>query len=63
MSRPLGRPPDPPPRPRAVHPRLHVEALEDRRLLALYTVTTELDVVDENDGVLSLREAIAQANT
>ncbi len=30
--------------------------------MAIFTVTTAADVVDANDGVLSLREAIAQAN-
>ncbi len=43
--------------------RLRCEQLEDRRLLALLTVTTDQDVVDFNDGVLSLREAIFAANT
>ncbi len=38
------------------------EALEDRRLLANYNVTTTADVVDPNDGKLSLREAIDLAN-
>ena len=30
--------------------------------MAIYTVTTSDDVVDGNDGVLSLREALSQAN-
>ncbi|MGI9455440.1 MAG: right-handed parallel beta-helix repeat-containing protein, partial [Aeoliella sp.] len=42
--------------------RLHIEPLEDRRLLAMFTVDTNLDTVDENDGLLSLREAVAAAN-
>jgi hypothetical protein len=41
--------------------RLLVEQLEGRTVPS--TVTTPLDVVDPNDGVLSLREAIQDANT
>ncbi len=43
--------------------RLIVEALEDRRLLAVFEVTTVDDIVDATDGVVSLREAIESANT
>ena len=39
-----------------------LELLEDRRLLAVFTVTTKLDVVDGNDGVFSLRESVLSAN-
>lgn len=42
---------------------LHMEYLEDRQLLSVNpVVTTALDVVDWNDGVCSLREAIQLAN-
>jgi CSLREA domain-containing protein len=41
---------------------LRVELLEDRSTPAVFTVTTAADVVDPNDGVLSLREAITAAN-
>jgi CSLREA domain-containing protein len=43
--------------------RLRWERLEDRRLLAVATVTTLADTVDFNDGVTSLREAIFATNT
>jgi len=40
-----------------------LEPLEERRMLAVLTVTTNQDVVDFADGQLSLREAIFVANT
>ena len=43
--------------------RLRLEPLEDRRLLALVTVTTVDDTIDFTDGVTSLREAIFATNT
>jgi hypothetical protein len=46
--------------------RLHVEALEERRMLAVLTVQNDLDDTLANlagDGQLSLREAIEIANT
>ena len=47
----------------ATHRRLRHEPLEDRRLLAVVTVTTLADSVDLADGKLSLREAIFATNT
>jgi predicted outer membrane repeat protein len=46
----------PPPRQRL---RPQVEALEGRSLLATLTVTTSADETDPDDGVVSIREAIA----
>jgi CSLREA domain-containing protein len=46
---------------RSFLPRL--EALESRWLPSTLTVTTSADVTDPNDGVLSLREAIAAAQS
>jgi hypothetical protein len=43
--------------------RLLFEPLEDRRLLATLTVNSLLDVVDANDGLVTLREAVTAANT
>ena len=42
--------------------RLRLEPLECRSLLAQLAVTTPLDVVDADDGLLSLREAVIEAN-
>ncbi|MGB7325692.1 MAG: right-handed parallel beta-helix repeat-containing protein [Rubripirellula sp.] len=45
------------------HPRrLRLESLERRRVLASFAVTTPLDVVDTDDSLISLREAITMAN-
>ena len=47
---------------RSLHPirqpgRLWLEELEDRSVPTVYNVTTTADVVDPNDGLLSLRES------
>src|SRR5262249_29855489 len=55
-------------RPRARHPshrsrsHLVLGVLEDRTVPATFTVDSPLDVVDPNDGVLTLREAMTAAN-
>src|SRR5262245_35074071 len=42
--------------------QLRLEVLEDRAVPAILNVTTTLDVIDAHDGLLSLREAVIQAN-
>ncbi len=42
--------------------RLRHESLDDRRMLAVIMVSTLEDTVDPSDGVVSLREAVAEAN-
>jgi hypothetical protein len=51
-------------RPIASRKRLvaRLDILEDRTVLSTLLVTTTVDEVNANDGLLSLREAIAQAN-
>jgi Ca2+-binding RTX toxin-like protein len=49
-------------RPRKAWPGLRLELLEDRMAPAVFNVTTPADVVNANDGLLSLREAILAAN-
>src|SRR5262245_27270912 len=51
------------PRPAAPRFRPTLDALEDRWLPSTLSVTTALDVVDPNDGVVSLREAISDAQS
>lgn len=43
--------------------QLRLEALENRHLLATFTVDYPLDVMDPGDGLLTLREAVQAANT
>src|SRR5262245_25472102 len=43
--------------------RWRVDALETRLAPAVYDVTTVADVINPNDGMLSLREAVLAANT
>src|SRR5215510_2100148 len=50
------------PRPKQARFRPLLEALEDRAVPAVLNVTTALDVVHPSDGLLSLREAVLQAN-
>ncbi len=47
---------------RRIYRRPRIEQLGPRIVFAVYVVTTTGDVVDESDGVVSLREAITQAN-
>lgn len=42
--------------------KLRVETLEDRRMMAVVTVDTELDIVDASDERTSLREAVIATN-
>ena len=44
-------------------PLLHCEPLEERRLLAVLTVNSELDNLIPDDGLVTLREAIIAANS
>jgi hypothetical protein len=41
---------------------LTLESLEDRQVPTVFTVTSVADVVNSSDGVVSLREAILDAN-
>ena len=49
-------------RPFSSRRRLSVEALEQRNLLAVFTVTSDADTVDADKVDLTLREAILEAN-
>ena len=42
--------------------KLRFEQCEDRRMLAAITVDSPFDVIDANDNVTTLREAIIEAN-
>jgi CSLREA domain-containing protein len=50
-------------RPNPARRKLRGEALEDRTVLSTFVVTSTADMVDANDGVMTLREAIAAANS
>ena len=50
-------------RQRSTHNFGDYQSLEPRNLLATFTVNTTSDVVDLNDGLVSLREAVTAANT
>ncbi len=50
-------------RQRGTHSIGDYQSLEPRNLLAAFTVNTTSDVVDLNDGLVSLREAVTAANT
>src|SRR5262245_4254743 len=47
---------------RSLNARPTLEILEDRLAPAIFKVTTTADILDANDGKLSLREAITLAN-
>src|SRR5262245_56486754 len=49
-------------RPTALY-RPRLEVLEDRSVPATFTVTTPFDAVDGGDDLLSLREAVLEANS
>lgn len=42
--------------------RPQLEVLEDRTVPTVFNVTTPLDIINADDGLLSLREAVLQAN-